>query len=781
MNIATILCNCKGEISAHLDLEKTKKYCLKQPDVKFAVIFQAACSINDQEDLSKEIKAKDIDALLFIGCSPKYYEKHFQDIFFEKSDINPGLIKFVNVREQLSWAHRDQKEDIIREKAFFLILAGLENLRLSKNIKTEIISNLKSILVLGGGISGMHSAMVLANQGYDVYLVEKEPYLGGKQLRMSKAFPRDECSACAITPVINEVARTKNIEILTLSEIIKVRGRTGNYIISVKKQPRFVKESCNNCGQCFDVCPKSIPDEFNYNLKERKVISLPNFEPYPRLPFIKHNDIKYCREECKKLCVKVCDVGAINLDEEDTEIEINVGGIITAIGYDMYQPSEYGYGHSKDILTLEEYERLLVSNGIYDGKILKPSNQEPPKDIAFILCVGARQPNKVPYCSRYCCMATSTAIKQTVEKLPESKIYVFYRDIYALGKMGEDYIKEVQNYPNVEWIRAVPEYLENGPTDKESDSELLKLKINVSGGKLTIPFDMIVLATPMIPNKDTDSIREIFGLSKTPEGFFKEADVMLAPVSTYDEGKYLAGSCIGPRTINESIVDGYAAAASISRVLSDDEITQFVMISDVDETICGGEGICVKTCFFHACTIDTEKKISVVDPTLCRGCGNCVAACPTGARDLLIYPTESFYSSIDILSQYTPPEGPKLLGLLCNGCAYPAADQVGLSGKTYPINLSIMRVPCSGRIDPRFILYALEKGFDGVLLGACHPENCHYIGGNYDLSKRVDLLKDLLRSRNINDERIKLVYISYLEGDRFVNNVNDFINVLNSE
>lgn len=781
MNIGAIFCSCRGEIDKNFSLKDVKDYCDNDEDVKFSEIYQASCSIHEQEDMFKKINEHGIEGLLFIGCSPKYYEKLFDKIFFEKSKINPGLIKFVNFREQLSWAHRDQKPEKIGEKAKFVIKAALEELKNAKPIHTEKIPNLKSALVIGGGISGIHASLALANQGHHVYLVEKSPYLGGIQLQMSKTFPRDECSACAITPIINTLFRTPNIDILPLSEVIRLRGRTGNFVVTIKQNPRFVKEICTNCHECINVCNHNVPDEYNFKLIDRKTITLPRFDTFPKLPFISQKDITYCRIECKsKLCTKVCDIKAINLDEESKEIEINVGGIITAIGYDIYQPNEYGYGKSKDVLTLEDYERVLVSTGVFNGEILRPSNRETPKNIAFILCVGARQQNKIPYCSRYCCMATASAIKQTVEKLPDTKIYVFYRDIYALGKVGEEYIKESQNFPNVEWIRTVPEHFGLKSKDVENERDVLTLKINVSGGKLDISFDMVILATPMIPTNDTEDIREILGLSKTPEGFFKEADLMLAPVSTYDDGKYLAGTCIGPRTINESIVDGYAAATGISRVLSGDEITQFVTISDVDESICGGEGLCVKTCYFHACTIDEEKKISVVDPTLCRGCGNCVAACPTGARDLLIYPTESYYKSIEMLSEYKPPEGPKILGLLCDGCAYPAADQVGLGGKVFPLNLSIVRVPCSGRIDPRFVLYAIEKGFDGIILGACYPENCQFFGGNYDLEKRVDLLKELLHSRGINEKRIKLLFVSYLESEKFVKEVNSFVQNLKS-
>ena len=776
MNIGAIFCSCRGEIDKNFNLKDVKAYCEKENDVKFSKIYQASCSIHDQEDMFKNIDEHGIEGLLLIGCSPKYYEKLFDTIFFENSKINPGLIKFVNFREQLSWIHRGQEPEQIGEKAKVVLKAALEELKHAKPIQIEKIPNLKSTLVIGGGISGIHSSLALANQGHHVYLVEKSPYLGGIQLQMSKTFPRDECSACAITPIINTLYRTPNIDLFPLSEVIRVRGRTGNYVVTIKKHPRFVKDICSNCHECIGVCKHDVPDEFNFNLIDRKTITLPSFDTFPKLPFISQNDISYCRNDCKaKLCTKVCDIKAIDLDEESEEIEINVGGIITAIGYDIYKPNEYGYGQSKDVLTLEEYERILVSTGVFKGEILRPSNNEIPKTIVFILCVGARQQNKIPYCSRYCCMATASAIKQTVEKLPDAKIYVFYRDIYALGKVGEEYIKECQNFPNVEWIRTVPTHSGLKTTDIENKDDVLSLEINVSGGKLDISYDMVVLATPMIPNKDTEDIREILGLSKTPEGFFKEADLMLTPVSTYDDGKFIAGACIGPRTINESIVDGYAAATGISRLLSEDEITQFVTISDVDESICGGEGICVKTCYFHACSIDQEKKISVVDPTLCRGCGNCVAACPTGARDLLIYPTESYYKSIEVLSEYEPPEGPKILGLLCNGCAYPAADQVGLGGKSLPLNLLISRVPCSGRIDPRFVLYAIEKGFDGVILGACYHENCQFFGGNYDLEKRVDLLKELLNSRGINGKRIQLLSISYLESEKFVNDVQSFM------
>ncbi|MFX0132740.1 MAG: hydrogenase iron-sulfur subunit [Candidatus Hodarchaeota archaeon] len=777
MNIGAIFCSCMDEITYYLKLDKLVDFCQKQPDVKLAKITEATCSRNVQEGLFKDISDNNIDAVLLIGCSPKYYEKSFQEIFFEKIKINPGFIKFANIREQLVWAHRENNEEELLEKARFIILASLEELRNAKPIETEKVPNLKSVLVIGGGISGIHAAMTLANQGFFVHLVEKDAYIGGRQLRFSKAFPRDECSACALMPIINTLSRTPNIEIHSLSEVVNVKGRTGNYLVTIKKHPRFIQETCNNCRECINVCKKSVLDEYNYNLTKRKVIFLPNFDPYPRIPFIRQEDIKLC-QDCTQLCVKVCDLKAIDLKDKEKEIEVNVGGIITAIGYDMYQPTEFGYGKSKDVLTLEEYERILVPKGIFQGEILRPSDKKPPKDIAFILCVGARQTGKIPYCSRYCCMATAAAIKQTVEKLPDTKIYVFYRDIYAIGKMGEEYIKETQNFENVEWIRAVPEAFQKVDDNIPEISNHLNITISVSGGKLTIPFDMIVLVTPMVPNKDIVDLRDLLGLAKTPEGFFKEADLMLAPVSTHDMGKYLAGACVGPRTINEAIVDGYAAAASISQVLSGDEITQFVTISKVDESVCGGEGVCVKTCFFHACSIDPEKKVSVVDSTLCRGCGNCVAACPTGARDLLLYPTESLYRSIDIFSEYSPNKGPKILGLLCDGCAYPAADQVGLSGKTYPLNINIIRVPCSGRIAPGFLLYAFEKGIDGIILGACHLENCQFSYGNFILEKRIDLLKELMKSKGIDQNRLKIINISYLESDLFAKELNDYINVL---
>jgi heterodisulfide reductase subunit A len=773
MNIAIIFCSCRNAISRYIDLEPIRKEVIGEKDVVAAKILQGSCSIGDQESIVKVIKEKQANALIFVGCSPQYYEKQFQDIFFKNININPGMIKFVNIREQLVWVHKDQTEIALREKAMVMIRAALAEVRASKPIGIEKITNLKSALVIGGGISGMYATISLANQGFHVDLVEKSPYLGGRQLLMSKAFPRDDCSSCSMAPLINNVARLPNVRIHTNSVIKKVKGRSGHYMVTITQNPRYIEKSCTNCGQCMSVCPQYVENEYNYGLDTRKTLFHPTFGAFPIIPFINERDINYCRDECKQLCTKVCDTKSINLHMTPQDFEIETGAIITAIGYDMYQPDEYGYGTNRDILTIEQFERLLVSNGVYEGKVLKPSNRQPPKSIGFILCVGARQSNKVPYCSRYCCMATATAIKQAIEVLPNTKIYVFYRDIYAMGKSGEDYIKEVQAMKNVEWIRTIPEFIPD-PEGKE-----INLQVYVAGGKLIMPFDMLVLVTPMVPNKDTEQIREIMGLSKTPEGYFKESDPLFSPIETYEEGKILAGSCIGPRTINECVVDGYAAASSVSRLLSGEIITQFVKISDVDKKVCGGCGICVKTCLFHACSIDETNKLSITDPSLCRGCGNCVAACPSGARDLLFSPTQSIYNYIDQLAKYKPPTGPKILGMLCEGCAYPAADTVGLSGLNYPINISSIRVPCSCRIDPRFVLHGLEQQFDGVLIGACHPENCQYIGGNYDMERRMDLLKTILQTKGISEQRVRVLFVSYLEGNRFKKDVEEFINILN--
>ncbi len=770
-SIGVFFCRCRGEIGNNLDLDEIKN------GVKHLIahssIHNSLCSSEGYQHIKDSIQKDSINAVVIAACSPTHYEAIFRDLTKEVG-VNPGKLGFANIREHSAWVHSIDKDEATK-KASVLTSATIESIKHSKPFELKKIPAKRSVTIIGGGVAGTRIASRFTELDYEVHLVEKSPFLGGTQLRFSKTFPRDECSFCALSPTISKVLSSKNVKVHTFSEVTEVKGRVGDYKVTIHERPRYVDpDKCTFCGKCQKACVQEIGDEFNFSLVSRKAIYMPTFDIHPRSCFINESTIDFCVNECTQPCVKACPSDAINFNDKLKEYEISTGAIVTAMGYDTYKPKlgEFGYG-SPDVMTLEEYERLLAADGIFDGEIKKLSDEKSPETMAFVLCVGSRQ-RDAPYCSVYCCLATASAVRQTRHKLPDSRIYVFYRDLFASGKFGDEYLKMTQQLPNTEWIRNIPEYNENNGQKY--------LKISIGGGSIDLPVDQIVLATGIKPKlPDSDELRVILGLERTPEGFFREEDILLNPVATHDKGKFLAGACLGPRTITQAISDADSVVTSITSLLGEAQVRIPVFISEVDEELCGMCNTCVKTCLFHAASIDEGRMLSIVDESLCRGCGNCVTACPTGARDLLYYNNEYFRSHIDILSKYQPPNGgKKVLAFLCKSCGYEAADNIGLSGNSYPLGFMIVRAPCTGRIDTQFVLEAFEKGFDGVFVGGCHENSCAYIGGNYDLERRIDMLNPLLLSTGINPERVKVIWTSPMEIRRFDEEINNFFVKLDS-
>lgn len=767
MNIGVFLCECRGEAGNIIDLHKLAQELGEVKDVSHVWVNSALCSSKAYDEMYKKIKEHNLERIVIAGCSPKYYEDVFRKNI-ESAGLNPGYLAMANIREQCAWPHRHEPQEAYN-KAKLLVQAAIENVRVGEPIGLEKSSAHKSVLVIGGGIAGMHAALSLAEQGIKVHLIEKKAVIGGYQIRFAKAFPRDECSPCAFAPIITRLVNNPLIDVHTLSEVEDVSGRVGEYYVKVKKNPRYVDpEKCVNCGDCETVCPQECADEYEFNLSNHKRIHLPYSEAHPHCRVVSPENIEDCRNNCHRYCEKICSENAVNLDMQTEYMDLTVGGIIVCTGYHLYQPDEFQYPHSKDVVTLNEYERIIAADGVTNGEVKRLSDGKEPRSIAFILCVGCRDPKKHPYCSKYCCMASATLISQTKEKLPNTKIYVLYKDIQTVGKVGDEYVRRTEEMDGVEWIRCIPN------DSKLLDDGRISLTIDANGGMMELEVDMAVLANALEPPEDADYLRRIVGLDKTEEGFYRESDVMLNPIGTFDPGKYICGTCVGPKSIAETITEARSAAASIASILGQDEITQEVLVSQVNEDVCGGCRVCLRTCVFGAVRMDDEKNVSVTDSTLCRGCGNCVSACPSGARDLICYPNDSYKKTIDILSQYKTDE-PKVLAFACNGCAYPAADAGAQVGGSYSPNILIVRVPCGGRVDTQYIEYAFSKGFEGVYIGVCHLGSCHFVHGNEDLFKRFDLLKPILGAKGIGKERLRIEELSPTEGRKFVKGVNKFL------
>ncbi len=419
-------------------------------------------------------------------------------------------------------------------------------------------------LVIGAGIAGIQAALDIADAGYPVYLVEREPSVGGRMSQLDKTFPTLDCSSCILTPKMVSVGQHPNIELMTYSEVVAVEGEAGAFHVTIRKKPRYVDEDlCRGCGLCAQACRMRgrVVDTFNQGLSKRSAI----YVPFPQaVPLVYTVDPTAClfltRGVCGKtfLCKDACPTGAINFEQKERLVEVDVAAIIVATGFDLIDPRtkpEFGYGVYPNVLTGLEFERLSSASGPTGGKILLDGKE--PKDVVFIHCVGSRDPHTgVPYCSRICCMYTAKHAHLVRDKLPNARITVFYIDMRAFGKGYEEF------YDRVKEERVIYRRGEPSEVYKRGERLVVRAEDSLLGRTVEVEADMVVLATAVVPRADTPAVAELLGLERSPDGFFQEAHPKYRPVDSTRPGVFLAGCCQGPKDIPDTVAQAKAAAAS---------------------------------------------------------------------------------------------------------------------------------------------------------------------------------------------------------------------------
>ena len=386
--------------------------------------------------------------------------------------------------------------------------------------------------------------------------------------QIDKTFPTMDCSICILAPKMSDAGRHKNIELLVNSEVKSVDGSVGNFRIKVQEKPRFVsKKLCNGCGECSKVCPIEVPNEFDANLISRKAIYIPFAQAVPASYSL---DIDHCIR-CYK-CVEACQPRAIDFGQEPHQIDLEVGTIVIATGADVCDPSylaNYGYLSSPNVITSLEFERLINAGGPSGGRLIRPSDMQIPKSVAFIQCVGSRSDRSQHlYCSAVCCMNTVKDSLLIKEHWPDTKIHVFYIDVRAFGKGFEDlYRRAIKD--EVTFIRGLPaEVVEN----RRTKNLLLKGEDTLSGRAYDLEVEMVVLSVGIEPRADSDVIRRLLHLSRTSDGFFAEAHPKLKPVDTVNAGIFVAGCAESPKDIKDSVTQASAAAARASILMTKGKI-----------------------------------------------------------------------------------------------------------------------------------------------------------------------------------------------------------------
>lgn len=412
------------------------------------------------------------------------------------------------------------------------------------------------VLVIGGGIAGIEASLLLANSGRKVYLVEKTSYIGGNVIKFEEVFPNMDCATCMIAPKQQELLANENIELLRLSQVESVSGSLGDFSVKVSKKASYVDlENCIGCSACFDPCPVEVDNEFEERLAKRKAIFIPCAGALPNVPAIDtENCVRFKGQECQA-CQEACMFEAVDFTQKDEELELKVGAIIVATGFESFDVSkttQYGYKKISDVYSATEVERICASNGPTQGQIILQSG-EPPKSVAIIHCVGRDQKG---YCSSVCCMASLKLSHFIKQKLPEVKITHFYSDLCIPGKAYQKFYQEVKE-SGVDFIRAtVTEVSQSG---KE---RVINYKTE-DGKESTLTADMVILNPALEPGTDSSKLAEILNIQQGKDGFFSEKEPDLTSIATVQDGIFIAGCAQSPKDIAETVAEAEAAAGRI--------------------------------------------------------------------------------------------------------------------------------------------------------------------------------------------------------------------------
>ncbi len=644
--IGVYVCHCGSNIAGNVDVQQVVEFAKKLDGVTVAREYKFMCSDPGQNMIKEDIKNLKLNRVVVASCSPLLHEPTFRHAV-QEAGLNPYLFEMANIREHCSWTTEDH--DKATEKAKALVSAAVKRVRYHQPLEIKEVPVNPATLIVGGGIAGIQAALEIADAGHKVYLVEKDPSIGGHMIQFDKTFPTLDCSACILTPKMTSVGSHPNIELMTYSEVEDVSGFIGNFKVKVRKKARFVdEEKCNGCGVCMEKCPWKAPSEFDLGLGERKAIYTPFPQAVPNIPVIdKEHCVYFLRGKCRA-CEKFCERGAIDFEQQDKTVELEVGNIIIATGYDPFDPTpivKYGYGRFPNVYTALEFERLCNAAGPTGGKIVLKDGSE-PKSVAIIHCVGSRDENYHRYCSRVCCMY-ALKYSHLIKEKTEADVYQMYIDMRCFGKGYEEFYERLSK-EGVKFIRGkVAEVTDRALTSEEKGKLIVCGEDTLLGQVIRVPVDMVILCIALESRSDAKQVAQLFRISQGADGFFIERHPKLDPVATMTDGIFIAGCCQGPKDIPDTVAQASAAATRVLSLISKGKVELEATVAVIDEEKCSGCRICNLLCPYNAISFIEDKEVSRINEALCKGCGTCVAACPSAAIAHKHFTTEEIMAEIE--------------------------------------------------------------------------------------------------------------------------------------
>ena len=658
--IGVFVCWCGSNIATTVDVAQVVAAVKTIPNVAFAADYKYMCSEGGQELIHKAVQDYHLDRIVVCSCSPRMHEVTFRNCA-EQVGINPYLVEIANIREQCSWIIKDRAQ--ATAKAIQLAKAAIAKVRFNTPLTPGESKVVKRALVIGGGIAGIQVALDIAEAGYKVDIVEKEPTIGGRMAQLDKTFPTLDCSACILTPKMMDAANHPNIKLYTYSEVEAVSGFVGNFEVKIRQKARSVDaKRCTGCGVCTEKCPsRKTPSEFELGLKTRGAIYIPFSQALPKVPVIdREHCLKFQTGKCG-ICSKVCPAECIDYTQQDEIITEHYGAIVAATGFELLpldKFGEYGYQDSPDVITSLEFERLTNATGPTEGHLVCPSTGKEPKSVIIVSCVGSRDTSGrgKTYCSKICCMYNAKQAMYIREKYPKIDVTVFYIDVRTPGKAFDEFYRRAVEEFNVHYIKG-----QVGKVLKDARGGLTVFASDLLSDKhLMLHADMVILATAVKPAAGARKLATMLTASMDNDDFFTEAHPKLRPVESPTAGIFLAGMCQGPKDIPETVSQAGAAAVKVVGLLAKDKLLTNPCVAQCHEAICSGCLACEKVCPYGAISAETrtvinlagvkeQRTVAVVNTALCQGCGACTVACPAAAMDLKGFSNQEILAEVDAL------------------------------------------------------------------------------------------------------------------------------------
>lgn len=698
--IGVWVCECGGNIGGVVDVEEVVK---RFRGIVAGVSKETFLCSKPAIDRIKDAMIKQgLERVILACCTPKMHLETFTRSL-EEVGLNRAYLEVVNIREQCSWVHMADPVGAT-QKTIDLIRGAVERARLSIPLEPLRMKVIPEVLVVGGGVAGITASLRLAEFGMKVHLVEKRPSIGGHMIQFPKVFPTLDCSQCILTPKMASVSKNPNINLITYAEISEISGVPGDYTVKVTLKPRGVDlEKCTGCGECSLVCPVEVPNEYDENMGSRKAIYIPFPQSVPSAYTVDFASCILCGK-----CLEVCAPDAIILEDRPKEIELRVGAIIIATGYELYDPlnlSQYGYGRYPNVVTGLEMERMLDVNGPGMGQLLVPKTQRPIKSVGYILCAGSRDPeNGKPYCSKVCCLYALKQAQMLRDRGVE--VWLHYIDIRTPGRRYEEFYRATQEKGVMLVKGKVTEIFPEGEQLLVRGEDMM---LNMMVENL---YDLVVLCPPLVTSEDTLRLAKGLRVPVDEDGFILERHPKLDPLATKRDGVFAAGVVTGPKDIQTTTSEAEGAAMKAVNFLSKERLIE-PNKAVIDPSLCDGCGACIQVCPESAITL--RDGVAHINGLLCSGCGACIPSCPKGALDQQGLSESQLMAQIRGILEPSEAEI-KIIAFVEGEVAYTAVDLAGLARIGYPSSFRIIPLPSISRLKLSHILYAFALGADGVML-----------------------------------------------------------------